>query len=160
MKTTSFGRSAAGRVYCASSTPGAVTRAASSRAKRRIDLVWLEGRDDECRNLTRRRRPLRRQRHGSLGHEVLREADLVAREAARAPETVAANLLRIARAIHPLVADGGEELRLEREGEDVEDAALARQRFHRAHDGAAEPLAVRLLRHRDRRHLGHARRVL
>ena len=68
-----------------------------------------------------------------LDLQVLREADLVAREAARAAEAVAADLLGIARAIDALIADRREELRLQREREHVVDAALERQRL----DGVA-----------------------
>ena len=69
---------------------------------------------------------------GQLGGErldpqVFRETDLVAREPSRAPEAVATNLFRVPGAVDAVVADRGEERRLQCECEDVEDSALGRK---------------------------------
>src|SRR5512138_3317844 len=79
-----------------------------------------------------------------IEHEVLREADLVAREPTHATEAVAADLLRIARPVDALVADGREEIRLQREGEHVVDATHARQILDRVDDRAAETATTRV----------------
>src|SRR6478752_3751898 len=94
-----------------------------------------------------------------LDEQIAREADLVAGEATRARQAIAADLLGIARAVDALVADGGEELGLQGQREHVVDAAHAREVLDAPHDRASEALSVRVPRHRDRGDLGHARGV-
>src|ERR1700712_687375 len=103
--------------------------------------------------------PLCRARHHRVGAQVSREADLGAGKAPRTTQAVAADLFGIARAVDTLVADGREELGLQREREDVVDAALARQVLDGANDRSAESLAVRVPGDGDRRHLGYAGRI-
>src|SRR3954470_24740351 len=97
---------------------------------------------------------LRSARHRGLCHQAPREADLVAGEASRAPQAVAPDLFRIACTVDALVADRGEELRLQGEREHVVDAALAGQLLHGTNDRAPETLAVCLAGHRDCGDLG------
>jgi len=97
---------------------------------------------------------------GGVDVELLREAGLVAGEATRARETVAANLLRIACTVDALVTECLEECRLQREREDVEHAALDRQRFHGGDDVASQPVPLRFPGDGDRRHFGNGWRVL
>src|SRR5690349_9953963 len=59
--------------------------------------------------------------------QILREAVLVAREAPRARQAVAPNLFRVPSAVHALIPDRREELRLERQREYVERPAFDRQ---------------------------------
>jgi hypothetical protein len=74
--------------------------------------------------------------------QVLRITDLVARKPPRARETIAPNLLGVARPVDPLVADRRKELGLQRQGKDVVNPAFQRERFDGTDDAPANPLAM------------------
>src|SRR5690242_780851 len=95
-----------------------------------------------------------------FGAQLLGEVDFVTGKATLAPETVAANLFRIARAIDTLVADGGKESRLQREREHIVDVALHREHLDRVDDRSSNATPVHVARHSDRRNFSDGRRVL
>src|SRR5437870_8665563 len=90
----------------------------------------------------------------------LRETRLVAREAARAADTVATHLFRIPGSIDARVTKCLEKLRLEREGEDLWNAALACELFTRRDDSTPQTETLRVGRDRNGRHFGDRGRIL
>src|ERR1051325_917753 len=91
--------------------------------------------------------------------QVLREADFIARKAPYAAQAVSPNLFRIARPINALISDRREKCGLQSERKHVEHSTLQGQRLDGGDDRSSDAAAMYLARYRNRRNLGHRRRI-